>query len=336
MRGQLREGSDSRHVLCARRQRCRQRLWAALAGGLGALACGSAWAQAQMTPEEMQVQQMQAIAEGAMALVLLIQGVIFLIMIIIPVAILLIARRNMQGWRQPVKYVWFSYSGRLNRKAYWLKGIILLSLVAFAVQFALVLLAVLITMPLSMNEGVATGVSTLFSLPLIVFQLWAGSAVAVKRAHDLGHSGWWLLTMLIPFWNIWVAIQLAFFRGTSGANDFGEDPLDSDGDYDDYIEQLKAGAADGGADGANGANGQDADDAPRAHPHPHAPQHAPHAPKGFGSRKFAPPQTPASPQAQAATEAEPAHPLATHADMDVIKKRLGNDILRPIGPNPKR
>ncbi|MCR4377964.1 MAG: DUF805 domain-containing protein [Rhodospirillales bacterium] len=295
------------------------RLRVALAGFMLASAPLAAWAQMQPSPEEMQIQQMQSMAaDGLVGVVLLIQGAILLAMILIPVVILLIARRNMQGWRQPVKYVWFSFDGRLNRKAYWLKGVVLLSLVIFVVQLASLLLTQLLMMPLHLDEAVGSVVSLVFMLPLIVFQLWASSAVMVKRAHDLDHSGWWLLTMLIPLWNFWVAIQLAFFRGASGANSFGEDPLD-----DDDGEGLKGGPGDDGEE----------DEAPRVHTH--APQ-PPQAPKGFGSRKFAGPKAPVNPQTQGAPEPEPAHPLATHADMDTIKNRLGPNILRPIDPKPHR
>jgi uncharacterized membrane protein YhaH (DUF805 family) len=40
---------------------------------------------------------------------------------------------------------------------------------------------------------------------------------AVRRAHDCGRSGWFLL---IPFYNVW----LFFESGEQGANRFGDDP----------------------------------------------------------------------------------------------------------------
>lgn len=189
-------------------------------------------------------------------------------------------------------------------------------------------------MPLHLDETTGSVLSLVFMLPLIAFQLWASSAVMVKRAHDLDHSGWWLLTMLIPLWNLWVAIHLAFFRGASGANSFGEDPLDDDGadDVNDGDgEDLKGGPGGGG----------EKDEAPRVHTHAPQTPLLPQPHKGFGSRKFAAPKTPASPQtlspqSQDAPEAESAHPLATHADMNTIKNRLGSDILRPIDPKPHR
>ena len=43
-------------------------------------------------------------------------------------------------------------------------------------------------------------------------------AVTVRRLHDAGWSGWWLLTILPP-------IVFVFLRGDEGSNGFGPDPL---------------------------------------------------------------------------------------------------------------
>ncbi len=55
--------------------------------------------------------------------------------------------------------------------------------------------------------------------------MWIGLAVNVKRAHDRGRSGLFLLVLLIPIVQLWPLVELYFFRGTSGQNEFGPDPL---------------------------------------------------------------------------------------------------------------
>lgn len=47
----------------------------------------------------------------------------------------------------------------------------------------------------------------------------------VKRFHDLDKSGWYVLGMLVPLFNIYLAIILLFQKGTTGPNRFGPDPL---------------------------------------------------------------------------------------------------------------
>ena len=62
--------------------------------------------------------------------------------------------------------------------------------------------------------------SWLVSLALII----PGLAVAVRRLHDIGKSGWWLLVVLIPIVGpIWYIILLAT-RGTPAPNQYGPPP----------------------------------------------------------------------------------------------------------------
>ena len=46
----------------------------------------------------------------------------------------------------------------------------------------------------------------------------------IKRAHDRNHTGWYMLLTMIPLIGIIWAIELAFFKGTEGTNQYGEDP----------------------------------------------------------------------------------------------------------------
>lgn len=111
-------------------------------------------------------------------------------------------------------YVWLSLDGRINRQVYWLR---------FALPYVLIsLAAVLIHILL-----VLSGAPGLPLLPiLVVFAgIWPSITAAVKRLHDRGRSGWFLLLALIPFVNIWVMIEVYFLKGTDGPNRFGPDPL---------------------------------------------------------------------------------------------------------------
>ena len=47
----------------------------------------------------------------------------------------------------------------------------------------------------------------------------------IKRLHDMDHSGWYSLLLLIPLVNLALVIFLTFRRGTVGANSFGADPV---------------------------------------------------------------------------------------------------------------
>ncbi len=126
----------------------------------------------------------------------------------------------------PISYVWFAFNGRINRKVYWQKGFLLVVLVqivfqsiAMAIDFGLE--AVL--GPESIGRFVF---AVIYGLPFLVFTLWVSFAVTVKRFHDRGRTGWFLLIALIPVIGfIWLAVELMFLKGTSGENRFGPDPL---------------------------------------------------------------------------------------------------------------
>ncbi len=49
-------------------------------------------------------------------------------------------------------------------------------------------------------------------------------AAAVRRLHDTGRSGWWILIGLIPLLGTLVLIYFYVQPSTSGANEFGPEP----------------------------------------------------------------------------------------------------------------
>lgn len=129
--------------------------------------------------------------------------------------------------------IFFSYNGRLNRRPYILSNLC-------------------IYIPSAIFQYAVLGRSSIIVSTLV---LWPAGALATKRAHDRGHSSGWVLSLfwipsilmlvmrlpisavklsdmmqgavlwllLIPL--MWVSIELLFFRGQNGSNDFGPDPL---------------------------------------------------------------------------------------------------------------
>ena len=109
------------------------------------------------------------------------------------------------------KQILFSSKGRIPRRQYW---------AGIGIQIGGGLIYGLIV------GGIAAvmkseEVMPVLLVPYYILSFWIGLAVAAKRCHDRDRSAWF---MLIPFFNLWVAIECAFFRGTEGSNRFGEDP----------------------------------------------------------------------------------------------------------------
>ena len=92
-----------------------------------------------------------------------------------------------------------TFSGRARRSEYWY--FVLFNLI-FSIVLAIV--AAVIRFPL---------LSTLYSLAVLLPSI----AVAVRRMHDVGKSGWFVL---IPIYNL----ILCCTNGVNGSNEYGEDP----------------------------------------------------------------------------------------------------------------
>ena len=100
------------------------------------------------------------------------------------------------------------FTGRARRKEYWMFFLINV-IISMGIGFVLGLIAGI----LHLGEGIAQGLSSLYSLAVLVPSI----AVGVRRMHDTNHSGWWLL---LPIVNL----VFACTEGVRGPNEYGPDP----------------------------------------------------------------------------------------------------------------
>ncbi len=113
--------------------------------------------------------------------------------------------------------VWKKYAvcdGRARRTEYWM-SVLFNGLIGIAFSF-------LYCMLLYFSESAAIGMvvlSLIYSLAVFIPTL----AVEVRRLHDTGRSGWWLLLNFVPFGDI---VLLVFFCLDSqpGENQYGPNP----------------------------------------------------------------------------------------------------------------
>ncbi|MFI7081302.1 DUF805 domain-containing protein [Micromonospora sp. NPDC049903] len=105
------------------------------------------------------------------------------------------------------------FGGRARRSEYWWFALFL---------FGVGIVAALIDSALGLDFDATTGgpVSLLVNLAFLLPSL----AVSVRRLHDLGRSGWWLLIGLIPIVG-WIVLVVFFVQdGQPGLNRFGPSP----------------------------------------------------------------------------------------------------------------
>lgn len=105
-----------------------------------------------------------------------------------------------------------TFRGRARRSEFWWFG-----LFVGAVGFALSLLDALLFG--GGPDGIAI-LSPLFSLAMLLPQL----AVGVRRLHDTGRTGWWMLIALVPLIGTLVLIWFWIQDSEPHANDHGPSP----------------------------------------------------------------------------------------------------------------
>lgn len=107
----------------------------------------------------------------------------------------------------------FSFSGRARRREYWM-------FVLFAVLIEIVLGVIdygLGTRSMGSGIGLLGGI---FALGILIQSI----AVAVRRLHDTGRSGSWILINLLPILGSIIWLILMLLEGEPRDNRYGPDP----------------------------------------------------------------------------------------------------------------
>lgn len=108
-----------------------------------------------------------------------------------------------------------SGSGRARRSEYWW-----FVLFVWLINLGVGLLSALTSD--SSDPGLPVGVVAQFVV--MIGLLLPLLALTVRRLHDAGFSGWWVLVGFVPFIGAIVLMIFAVLDGTHGPNEFGPDP----------------------------------------------------------------------------------------------------------------
>jgi uncharacterized membrane protein YhaH (DUF805 family) len=109
--------------------------------------------------------------------------------------------------------LFFNPSGRIGRAPWWyvrLFNVFVIVISAFALL-----------------DGIAerNGFWLLISLMLCAVVCWSDICASIKRYHDLGKSGWWMLIAVIPVLGpIWNFVECGFVGGELRDNAYGPGP----------------------------------------------------------------------------------------------------------------
>ncbi len=111
------------------------------------------------------------------------------------------------NWYLAVLKNYAGFSGRARRTEYWM---------FFLINFIIVAVLDLIGLAVKLS----TILGGIYGLAVLVPAL----AVGVRRLHDTGRSGWWLLIGLIPVVGTIILIVFMATDGQPGDNQYGSNP----------------------------------------------------------------------------------------------------------------
>lgn len=138
-----------------------------------------------------------------------------------------------------------SPNGRLSLGGFWFGSLVLAATSSLAV-FSLGSLSDLLASQSGMNGPYQAqltdhGLRPLWiALILLVPVGWMTFCLMVKRWHDRGRSGWWLVLPLVG--QVWAVVECLFVPGTVSGNKYGPSPVRTGGvshwDGDEIPEDM--------------------------------------------------------------------------------------------------
>lgn len=115
-------------------------------------------------------------------------------------------------WYLGVLKKYAEFGGRARRKEYWM-------FVLFNIIIALVLGLIDSMLGLTTESGMGI-LGGLYTLAVLLPAI----AVGVRRLHDTGRSGWWMLLVFVPLIGPIVLIVFFVLDSQPGSNEYGPNP----------------------------------------------------------------------------------------------------------------
>ncbi len=117
-----------------------------------------------------------------------------------------------------LRWLFFSFQGRIARKSYLMSVLFLL----------LPQIIVVLQMVQNADNDAALAFWFLVWIAINVATLWSLLALAVKRLHDLSVTGWLALILFVPTVNWIFLLALAFIPSKQETNQWGPPPFPVD------------------------------------------------------------------------------------------------------------
>ncbi|MPW29769.1 DUF805 domain-containing protein [Agarivorans sp. B2Z047] len=117
------------------------------------------------------------------------------------------------SWYIAVLKKYLVFNGRARRKEYWM-FVLINSIIGVILSFI-----DQVTGTVNLESGLGV-LGSIYTLAVLLPSL----AVAVRRLHDTGRSGWWLFILFLPIIGVLVLLFFFLSDSKSEANAYGENP----------------------------------------------------------------------------------------------------------------
>lgn len=110
-----------------------------------------------------------------------------------------------------IVWLFFSFSGRISRAAYFLAGLLMMIVVVFLSYRVM----------LAEERGAGGSIWEVALSVVLLASLWAQAALGAKRMHDLGRPGIFAALLFVPLFNFIAFVALCVIPGQPGPNQYG-------------------------------------------------------------------------------------------------------------------
>ena len=122
---------------------------------------------------------------------------------------------------------YFDIKGRSTRKEFWY----------FAIVNAIILLGLNFLDIIIFNRISDGGFHVLTGMYQCLI-LIPSFTLAVRRLHDSGRSGWWMLISFLPLLGVPILFLFYILSSEKGSNKWGDNPQEEKYEYDDFNKYL--------------------------------------------------------------------------------------------------
>lgn len=117
-------------------------------------------------------------------------------------------------WYLKVIRNYVGFSGRARRKEYWM-----FVLINIVISIVLAMVDGMLGLKVGGEQGAGL-LGLIYSLAILLPSI----AVGVRRLHDTGRSGWWMLIAFVPFIGFIVLLVFFVLDSQPGSNEYGPNP----------------------------------------------------------------------------------------------------------------